>query len=730
MIVAVVDTGVDYRHPDLAANLWRNAGEIAGNGLDDDGNGYVDDDLGWNFVDASGGASGEDFETPDNDPMDRHGHGTHVAGIAGAVSNNGVGVAGVAWGCKIMAVRAGYKTASGGGVLESDDAAQAIVYAAENGAGVINLSWGDTQSSTLIADAIRFATERGVFICAAAGNSSSESLLYPAALDNASVMAVGSTDNQDKPSSFSNYGDWVHVSAPGTGIYSTHLNNAYISMSGTSMATPHVAGLAGLVISRFPGLSPQEVKARIMRSVDVLQDLAGKNAVSGRINAYTALSAQYATPHILYLSPNPVHEGDTVVLFGDHFGANQGRVTFAPGLDGVVTSWAESSVACQVPEGAQSGHVSVTTGEGASNGMNIAVLPSFYRETFLTHEFREGGTTQGWHADDQSWEFQLPFTFPFFGREYDKVFVCSNGYLDFTDSSASYFNSGEAFKARVMIAPLWDDLLTNGSAQAGEGIYIDCLCEDAVCFRWVAETYEAGEPVNMAVILYRDGRIQFNYGEGNGELSPTVGISGGGGENVSYSTPPHRIRKIRENYHFSAYDGAGLLKEVESALFTPLEQAFTIALDLGWNLISLPLKPESNQVAQILGDVNGGIESVWGYDNGIWYVYDPQNPELSDLEFMKTGNGYWVKAAERGLRIRIQGQVASQNLSLTTGWNLIGFSCLQRMPVEEALADIGGEVESVWGYKDGHWYAYYAQNPGLSDLEFVEAGLGFWIKVK
>ncbi len=716
VIVAVVDTGVDYRHPDLGGNLWRNAGEIADNGLDDDGNSYVDDDLGWDFVDASGGAAGEDFETPDNDPMDRHGHGTHVAGIAGAVSNNGIGIAGVVWNCKIMAVRAGYKTASGNGVLESDDAARAIVYAAENGAGVINLSWGDTQKSSLIEDAVRFAAEQGALVCAAAGNSTSESPLYPAALDNTSVMAIGSTDKQDKSSSFSNYGDWVHVSAPGTGIYSTYLNDAYTTMSGTSMATPHVAGLAGLVISGFSGLSPPAIKARIMRSVDILQDLAGKNVVSGRINAYTALSAQYATPHILSLSPNPVHEGDSVVLFGDHFGANQGseRVIFNPGLNGVVTGWTESSIACRVPEGIQTGHVSVFTGEGTSNEVDIAILPSFYRETLLAHEFQGGGVAQGWRADDQSWEFQLPFSFPFFGREYTKVYLCSNGYLDFSDSTANYLNSGEAFKTRVMIAPLWDDLVTHGSAQAGEDVYIDCSSGDAVCFRWVAEIYETGEPVNVAVILYRDGRVRFDYGDGNGGLSPTVGISGGGGE----------------DYHFSVYDGVGQLREVESALFSPVEQTFTIALDIGWNLISLPLKPDNDQVGQVMGEVNGGIESVWGYENGVWYVYDPQNPGLSDLEIMKTGNGYWVKVVEEGLGIRIQGQAASQTLRLETGWNLIGFNSLQAMAVEGVFAEIEGEIESVWGYENGAWYVYDPQSPELSDLEEMEPGEGYWVSVK
>jgi len=123
------------------------------------------------------GAAGEDFVDHDNDPMDRHGHGTHVAGIAGAASNNGIGIAGVAWNCKIMPVRAGFKTPSGDGVLESDDAAQAIVYAAENGAKALNLSWGDYQKSSLIEDAIQFAADQGALICAAAGNENSSSLL-------------------------------------------------------------------------------------------------------------------------------------------------------------------------------------------------------------------------------------------------------------------------------------------------------------------------------------------------------------------------------------------------------------------------------------------------------------------------------------------------------------------------------------------------------------------------
>ncbi|MEA3417071.1 MAG: S8 family peptidase [Thermodesulfobacteriota bacterium] len=295
VIIAVIDTGVDYTHEDLAANIWQNTGEIPDNGIDDEGNGYIDDVIGWDFVDSFGGAADEDFLTPDNDPMDRHGHGTHVAGIAGAVANNSVGIVGVAWNCKIMPVRAGYKTSSGDGVLESDDAAQAIIYSAENGAKVINLSWGDYQKSNLIEEAMTYATNHGTLVCAAAGNENSNSLIYPAASENTAVLAIGATDSHDLKASFSNYGAWawVDVSAPGVNIYSTFLNNAYRQMSGTSMAAPHVAGVAALLFSYFPDISPIEAKTRIMRSVDVLADLSEKNSVSGRINVYSALTASH-----------------------------------------------------------------------------------------------------------------------------------------------------------------------------------------------------------------------------------------------------------------------------------------------------------------------------------------------------------------------------------------------------------------------------------------------------
>jgi len=718
VIIAVIDTGADYTHPDLAANIWHNPLEIPGNGIDDDGNGYIDDVIGWDFVDAAGGASDEDFEMPDNDPMDKHGHGTHVAGIAGAVSNNGLGIAGVAWNCKIMPVRAGYKTATGDGVLESDDAARAIVYAAENGAKIINLSWGDTQQSSIIEDAIDFAVSNGALVCAAAGNENSNAPMYPASSANNGVIAVGATDNQDQRAYFSNYGSWVDVSAPGVSIYSTYLNNGLRNMSGTSMATPIVSGVAALLFSHFYDQSTIEVKNRIMRSADVINALAGANIISGRINLYSALTQEYNTPHIFSISPDEAHAGDVITIYGDQFGSEQAEslANFAPGKQGEVLTWNDSSITCRVPEGAETGSVSVTTAEGVSNAVPLTVLITYYSETILeTNEFIGAGTVQGWQADDQSWLYQLPFSFPFFGTDYTQVYVSSNGFLDFTNGASSYNNSTNELKARVMIAPFWCDLRTNGSAQIGEDIYVHTPSSDSVCIRWVAEDYETAQAVNIEVVLYQAGRIQFNYGAGNSSLFPTIGISGGGGD----------------NYQLSTFNGSTALNLCQSVLFSPQIQlhTFTIELDLGWNLISLPLKPLKNKIADILGTAGDGIKSVWGYEGGAWNSYFQDNASPSDLFTMDPGHGYWVETSQAGLTIKLQGQLTIEPVHLKEGWNFVGFNTLTSLSVDEALNLIDGSYNNItiWSYEEEAWKSYHMDSAYLNDLTEIKAGKGYWV---
>ncbi len=284
VLVAVIDTGVDYNHPDLAANIWTNPGEIAGNGLDDDGNGFVDDIHGW------------DFAYDDNDPMDGAGHGTHCAGTIAGVGNNNRGVTGVNWSARIMALK--FLDDNGSGW--TSDALDALQYAVTMDAQLTSNSWGGGGYSQSMYDAIAAAGAVNQLFVAAAGNdaTNNDSLPhYPSnyALDN--VISVAATDHNDGLSSFSNYGaTTVHLGAPGSSIYSTLPGNSYGAYSGTSMATPHVSGAASLIWAQYPAYSYSLVKQLILTGVDPIPALTGKTTTGGRLNIQNALATPDSTP--------------------------------------------------------------------------------------------------------------------------------------------------------------------------------------------------------------------------------------------------------------------------------------------------------------------------------------------------------------------------------------------------------------------------------------------------
>ncbi|MDX2239215.1 MAG: S8 family peptidase [Leptolyngbyaceae cyanobacterium bins.302] len=251
VVVAVVDTGVDYRHPDLDSNIWTNPGEIANDGLDNDGNGFIDDIRGWDFVNNT------------NNPMDDDSHGTHVAGTI-AAENNGVGVTGVAYNAKIMPVKV---LGQDGGTYEA--VAAGIRYAADNGAQVINLSLGGSASSNLVTEAVKYAVERGAVVVMASGNESRAQPSFPANLARNWGIAVGAIDRNDRIANFSNRAGRTpldFVVAPGVEILSTTPNNTYSSFNGTSMATPHVAGVAALMLSANPNLSPTQIESILIQT--------------------------------------------------------------------------------------------------------------------------------------------------------------------------------------------------------------------------------------------------------------------------------------------------------------------------------------------------------------------------------------------------------------------------------------------------------------------------------
>ncbi len=279
IVVAIVDNGTDWGHPDLTANIWSNPGESMGNGQDDEGNGFVDDIRGWDFYDGDNNPAPE-IPAGESDPDY---HGTHTAGLVAAMMNNSRGVVGMAPSCKLMPVRTG----AGGSIVYG---LEGITYAAHNGADIISLSWGGSGSNSFEQDVITDARLQGCLIVAAAGNESSSDPHYPAAYEG--VLSVAATDPNDQKVWFSNWGSWVSVSAPGQAILSL-IPDGYGTASGTSMSTPLVAGVAALVKAYHSGWSADQIFNQIISTVD---DIEAKNTAyagllgSGRVNAYRAVA--------------------------------------------------------------------------------------------------------------------------------------------------------------------------------------------------------------------------------------------------------------------------------------------------------------------------------------------------------------------------------------------------------------------------------------------------------
>ena len=280
VVVAVLDSGVDYTHQDLAANIWTRPDSVPQ---------YTDEELGT-FNDEHG------FDAADNsgDPMDDNGHGTHCAGIIGAEGNNDEGISGINWNVSIMPL----KFLGRGGFGTTKDAIESINYAIDRkqkgvNVRVISASWGSTSYSKALEDTIRAANDAGILFVAAAGNngtSNDKSPHYPSNYNLPNVISVAATDRNDQLTSFSNFGiKTVHIAAPGKDILSTWLNSDYREASGTSMATPYVSGVAGLILANEPNLTVEQLRTRILSSVDKIESLNGKVESGGRLNAAKAL---------------------------------------------------------------------------------------------------------------------------------------------------------------------------------------------------------------------------------------------------------------------------------------------------------------------------------------------------------------------------------------------------------------------------------------------------------
>ena len=281
VVVAVLDSGVDYTHEDLAPNMWKRSVNLGA--YHDAELGSVDDEHGFNAIDNS------------SDPMDENGHGTHCAGIIGAEGGNNLGITGVNWKVRIMPL----KFMNSGGFGTTKDAIEAINYVISRkkegvNVRIISASWGSTQRSKALEDAIRAAFENDILFVAASGNATTDNDRrphFPSSYTVPNVISVAALDRNDQLAKFSNYGlKSVMIAAPGVDILSTWLGNAYEEKSGTSMATPVVSGIAGLIVAENPRISVDQLKKRLLASVDPLPALKGKTVTGGRVNAAKALS--------------------------------------------------------------------------------------------------------------------------------------------------------------------------------------------------------------------------------------------------------------------------------------------------------------------------------------------------------------------------------------------------------------------------------------------------------
>ena len=444
VIIGIVDTGIDWTHPDLAANIWTNSKEIPNNGIDDDKNGYIDDVRGWDF----GGLGSGTNPTPDNDPNEeRADHGTHVAGIASGVTDNGIGIAGVGFNCKLMPVKVSQdnqRDASGPYVLYGY---QGIVYAADNGAQIVNCSWGGGGFSKYENEIVQYANQKGTLIVAAAGNNSIfRDSYYPAAYDH--VLAVGSTDQNDNRSTFSNWGYYLDVCAPGTQIVSTWKGSTYVYLDGTSMASPCVAGVAALVKSVYPNFTADQVGEKVRVSSDKIDDVNGYFAGRlgyGRINAYRAVTISSPSVRLISetMDDKTYGNGNTVLEAGEKIKLNVYLKNFLDVAQNLTVTLTASSSYIKITKGTFSVNSAATLQEFNNSAdafeFEIDKTTPLNTEIYFTLSFQSSG-----YDDKQTFKAIINPSYSNTSISKIDMTVASAGNLGFNDFPDN--NQGTGFK--------------------------------------------------------------------------------------------------------------------------------------------------------------------------------------------------------------------------------------------------------------------------------------------
>jgi hypothetical protein len=534
VVVFVIDTGVDYNHPDLTDNLWTNPGETPGNGIDDDGNGYIDD------------IYGIDTANNDSDPMDGNGHGTHVSGTIGARGNNGLGVVGVNWQVKIGQC----KFLSDSGTGSTADAIECLQYIrnlkVNKGVPVVatNNSWGGGPFEQALYDAIAEHMNQGILFIAAAGNAGTDNdnnPHYPSNYFLPNIISVAATDHNDALAIFtlgaSNYGlRTVHVGAPGKSILSTWPGNTYNTISGTSMATPHVTGLAALLKAHNPSHNWIAIRNLIFAGGDFKPSLDGKTVLERRINAFGSLSCSN-TPVFGILRPFLTVGGGspvTIAVLNINCASPAGALTVTINPGGAVVNLVDNGVAPDLAanDGIYSGTwdapappsgvcvFGTTYTLNFSNGASTTVLVGNPKGSYdCTTPSMNWRTITGTNLNlgDDTWATFTPdFPVQFGTSSYNTVYVNANGLISFTDNTGSQYSNQQLpySSFTTLVAPFWDDLYPSGSnnvywATLGSAPNRELVIEWRNVRQWACQT---GGTVRFQVVFFESSnQVLFNY---------------------------------------------------------------------------------------------------------------------------------------------------------------------------------------------------------------------------
>lgn len=683
IIVAIVDSGIRHTHEDLAPNMWLNPGEIAGNGVDDDGDGLVDNVYGINAAANNGNT------------VDLLGHGTQVAGFVGAVGNNSLGVAGVAWRVKLMACR--FYDDAGLGFIS--DAVQAVDFARANGAHVINASFISTNYSSAFYTAINNCRSAGIIFVAAAGNYTINNEVvphYPASFNLDNIVAVAATSRTDDLASFSNYGATsVDLAAPGHDVFTTasSANNAYILTSGTSFSSPIVAGAFALMRARYPTTNYRQLINQMLAATDPLPSLTGKCVTGGRLNLARALGPSVAASFTA--SPLAGAVPLTVRFTNTSFGTTSSLLwNFGDGT----TSTVANPVHIYETPGNFTVSLTATANNGATSTTNRSVFTALnYQMTNATFSWIDPASMVSLNLTGDAVGSQaLPFTFQFYGQDYSTIYVGANGLLGFNAASltsAANTDLPSTAGPNNIICPFWDDL--NPAIASVRFGTIGTEPNRKVVISWLATAGVGSPPASFtfqAVLEETSNHILFQYlnvqpGNQNASAegkSATVGIE-------------HASGLVAHKY---SYLGSAPLANNQAIRFKPAGNAAPVVTFTSPVNGSVMMAPASFTLTATAIDSDGSIGQVEFFQGTTSLGVDTSNPFSATVNGLAAGSYTFSAVATDNVGAKATNSLslivnALPTISISSPTNGQSFTTPAQLVVTANATDADGNVARV-----------------------------------